>query len=299
MMYFQKNPGKTSTYLRHCIADVATRWNSSFLAWKRLLEVKPYIDILSTTLPIANDADSKRDGERLSEIMLTKDEWELLHDLCEVLKGFAEATTYLGASKYVTHSIMSPLLKEIKKRVKPENTSLQNVDIDEIVDVFLEEEEGEMAERENRQKLYWNKEEEETLISALLDPRIKSVGFVDNEEVCNKTKDLLKNKYDQLKANSSLTASTTLATLSSGQSSLFSIFKRNSSQDDELTTYLSLPKLDFDLDPFIWCERLFSDAGNLLTAKRTCLNPELFNRLMFLKKNASFVKSIYPSTKNL
>ncbi|GET00132.1 zinc finger BED domain-containing protein 1-like [Rhizophagus clarus] len=160
-----------------------------------------------------------------------------------------------------------------------------------------------------------------------LDPRIKSLGFVDNEEVCNKTKDLLKNKYDQLKANSSLTASTTLATLSFGQSSLlFSIFKQNSLQDDELTTYLSLPELDFDLDPFIWwydhkerfpvlsklariyllipatstsSKRLFSDAGNLLTAKRTCLNPELFNRLMFLKKNASFVKSIHPSTKNL
>ncbi|GES78890.1 zinc finger BED domain-containing protein 1-like [Rhizophagus clarus] len=322
------NPGKTSTYLRHCITDVATWWNSSFLAWKRLLEVKPYIDILSTTLSIANDADSKRDGERLSEIILTKDEWELLRDLCEVLKGFAEATTYLGASKYVTHSIMSPLLKEIKKRVKPENTSLQNVDIEEIVDVFSKEEEGKMAERENRQsasgrlnlnvpfnttgmlekvklhlynamELYWNKEEEETLISALLDPRIKSLGFVDNEEVCNKTKDLLKNKYDQLKANSSLTASTTPATLSSGQSSLFSIFKQNSSQDDELTTYLSLPELDFDLDPFIWYDRLFSDAGNLLTAKRTRLNPELFNRLMFLKKNASFVKSIHPSTKNL
>ena len=53
--------------------------------------------------------------------MLTKDEWELLAKLCEVLKGFAEATTYLGASKYVTHSIMSPLLKEIKKRVKPKD----------------------------------------------------------------------------------------------------------------------------------------------------------------------------------
>ncbi|GBB89819.1 hypothetical protein RclHR1_16630004 [Rhizophagus clarus] len=160
------NPRKTSTYLRHCITDVATQWNSSFLAWKRLLEVKPYIDILSTTLPIANDADSKRDGERLSEIMLTKDEWELLRDLCEVLKGFAEATTYLGAK--------------------------------EIVDDFSEEEEGEMAERKNRQsvsgrlnlnmpfnttgmiekvklhlynamELYWNKEEEETLISALLE----------------------------------------------------------------------------------------------------------------------------------
>jgi len=42
-------------------------------------------------------------------------------------------------------------------------------------------------------------------------------------------------------------------------------------------------------------ERLFSNAGNLLTAKRTRLNPELFNRLMFLKKNALFVKNIHPS----
>ena len=53
--------------------------------------------------------------------MLTKDECEFLAQLCEVLKGFAEATTYLDASKYVIHSIMSPLLKEIKKRVKPED----------------------------------------------------------------------------------------------------------------------------------------------------------------------------------
>ncbi|RGB24719.1 hypothetical protein C1646_772694 [Rhizophagus diaphanus] len=175
---------------------------------------------------------------------------------------------------------MSPLLKEIKKRIKPENTRLQNVDIEEIIDIFLKEEEGKMAERENRQniserlnlnvpfnttkmlekvkfhlynamELYWNKKEEEMFISALLDLKIKSLGFVDNEKVHNKIKDLLKNKYDQLKVNSSLTASTTLATLSSGQSFLFLIFKLNFSQNDELTTYLSLPELDFDLNSFI------------------------------------------------
>ena len=123
------------------------------MAWKRLLEIKPYIDILVTTLPITNDVDSRRDGQQLSEIMLTKNEWELLGGLCIVLKEFAEATTYLGASKYVTHSIMSPLLKEIKKRIKPENTRSQNVDIEEIADVFAEEEEGEKAECENIQNI--------------------------------------------------------------------------------------------------------------------------------------------------
>lgn len=76
-------------------------------------------------------------------------------------------------------------------------------------------------------ELYWNKEEEETLISALLDPRIKSLGFIDDEEVRNKTKDLLKNKYDQLKANSLSTTPATSSILSFSQSSLFSIFKWN------------------------------------------------------------------------
>ena len=150
---------------------------------------------------------------------------------------------------------MSPLLKEIKKRIKPENTRSQNVDIEEIADVFAEEEEGEKAECENIQniskerlnlnelfnitgmlkkvklnlynaiELYWDKEEEETLISALLDPRIKSLEFIDDDKVRDKTKDLLKNKYDQLKADSSLIAPVTPSTSSSGQSSLFSIFK--------------------------------------------------------------------------
>ena len=176
----------------------------------------------------------------------------------------------------------------------------------------------------NAMELYWNKENEEILISAILDPRIKFLGFIDNEEIRNKTKDLLKNKYDQLKTNSLSTIPITSPQLTSNQSSLFSIFKQNSTKE-EVAIYLSLPELDFNFDPFVWwrdhkerfpilsklariylpipatstpSERLFSDAGNLLTAKRTRLNPELFNRLMFLKKNASFVKSIHPPKKS-
>jgi len=39
-------------------------------------------------------------------------------------------------------------------------------------------------------------------------------------------------------------------------------------------------------------ERLFSDAGNLLSAKRSKMNSELFQRIMFLKRNAFKVKNI-------
>ncbi|CAI2163796.1 3511_t:CDS:2, partial [Funneliformis geosporum] len=43
-------------------------------------------------------------------------------------------------------SIMSPLLKEIKKRIKPKNIRSQYVDIEEIADIFIEKEEEEKAE---------------------------------------------------------------------------------------------------------------------------------------------------------
>jgi len=73
----------------------------------------------------------------------------------------------------------------------------------------------------NAIELYWNKEEEGILISAILDPKIKFLGFVD-EEIRNKIKDLLKNKYDQLKVESL----STMPTISpSNEFSLFSIFK--------------------------------------------------------------------------
>jgi len=40
-------------------------------------------------------------------------------------------------------------------------------------------------------------------------------------------------------------------------------------------------------------ERLFSDARNLLSAKRTRMNSELFKRIMFLKRNGPKIDSIY------
>jgi len=42
-------------------------------------------------------------------------------------------------------------------------------------------------------------------------------------------------------------------------------------------------------------ERLFSDAGNLLTVKRTRMSPTLFKKIIFLKKNGKHLDSIHSS----
>ena len=102
---------------------------------------------------------------------------------------------------------------------------------------------------------------------------------------------------------------------------LFSIFEQNQPKaSNEVEEYLKEDKIPFNQCPFNWwlnkkdkypilakmarihlaipatstpSERLFSDAGNLLSAKRTKINSELFKSIMFLKRNAIKVSNIY------
>ncbi|PKC50606.1 hypothetical protein RhiirA1_485831, partial [Rhizophagus irregularis] len=59
--------GKIAKYLRYVIADVLTHWNSSYLAWCRLLELKGYICTLEANLAEETDQDSKKDSQRLTK----------------------------------------------------------------------------------------------------------------------------------------------------------------------------------------------------------------------------------------
>jgi hypothetical protein len=69
----QKDRGYPKTL--EIIQDVRTRWNSSYLAWKRLLELKVAIKWLENTLHLAYLKDDKDDGDYLKSIALTESEW--------------------------------------------------------------------------------------------------------------------------------------------------------------------------------------------------------------------------------
>jgi hypothetical protein len=298
-----------------------------------------------------------------------------LQDLTVILAPFEQATRHLGGEKYVTHSVMQPLIKEIKRQLllptssalstsspaTSYNFNLSN-DFENMEEVFaiaeeIEELENENINRENNGNqrrnqidlnqplntnnmldrvkknlydvmcFYWGHLPNDYKISTLLDPRIKRV----NEEI-EKDEEILRQKYDDYQyhlqtPSESRPVSPTQSEYSTIASinipSIFAIFEQDQPRvNDEVAEYLSEDKISFNQNPFEWwagkkskypvlakiarkylaipatstpSERLFSDAGNLLSPKRSRMNAEFFKRMIFLKRNALKVKNIHSS----
>ncbi|CAI2195048.1 15600_t:CDS:2, partial [Funneliformis geosporum] len=130
---------------------------------------------------------------------------------------FTEAITYLGASNYITHT-----LKNI-------DDVFEKIDKDE----FLETNEKKI-DSTTTMKIYWHTEEGDTLISAIFDPRIKSLTFINKQDLKDQAKTLLQNKYNVFKEE---TISPILPEIRSEllrssfyQTSLFSIFEKQLTQ---------------------------------------------------------------------
>lgn len=308
--------------------------------------------------------------------MLSSDEWDLLQNLVIILGPFEEATRYLGGEQYITHSIMIPLIEEIKtllisnsstSSISPTSSSPVTVfnspeilqEIENAPNVFIMIEEIEILENSNVENnnhsqtnidldkpletkelldkvkkdlynaicFYWKVLPEDYLLSTILDPRIKSMGNKTEEE------EILCKKYEEYKENylptpnesraPSPTPSEASVTILNPiyKPRLFSIFDQNQPKaSNEVEEYLKEDKISHNQCPFNWwlnkkdkypilakmarihlaipatstpSERLFSDAGNLLSAKRTKINSELFKSIMFLKRNGSKVYSIH------
>ena len=107
----------------------------------------------------------------------------------------------------------------------------------------------------------------------------------------------------------------------SSNSLLARMFQNNHIGIDEVANYLALPEIHSDDCPLLWwkinktrfpvlsklarkylaipatstlSERLFSEAGNIMTIKRTQLAPNILENLVFCKKNWCFVGGIFP-----
>ena len=289
------------------------------------------------------DSDSKKDGKKLRQLMITDDEWDLLVDLTEVLSIFADATTELSGSNYVTSSLRVRMLIEIIKTLTTRSSNQQTY-IDELEDAFNNESNEEENQDDDinkpvitfglldaiKSKLYMNMKKyypslvtAEVLIPSILDLWFKSLDFVSPEQKIKTEQHLyylFKKEKENQKEGSNIsnvleTSDISNSLRSKKRKTLMERLAKDSvvvALDDEVGEYLKLHEIHINSDPLVWwdekkdkfpilsnlaqkylavsatstaSERLFSDAGNLITNKRTRIKPKLFKKIIFLKRN--------------
>ncbi|CAG8547402.1 6801_t:CDS:2, partial [Scutellospora calospora] len=215
------NVKEITKYLISCIFDCNTCWNSSYLAWTRLIQIKAYIELLITDLITHDKAEERKDGKLLKEINLTNSEWDLLKELLQVLDPFEEATRYLGGSYYSTYSFIYAVIEKLKEFFKLTINKLNIENIEDTQDVF-DQDEDEQSEFTSYNKInipvntvgllnevkkkiymtlchYYSDYTPQELVSALLDPRLKSLDFI-NALNRSKVELTLRNLYINEKA---------------------------------------------------------------------------------------------------
>ncbi|GBB90633.1 hypothetical protein RclHR1_17650003 [Rhizophagus clarus] len=201
----------------HLIQDISTRWNSSYLAWDRLIFLQYAVLQLSVNLSCSLISEEKTDGIRLKKIMIKDNEWELLDELCNILAPFEKATQDFSGNTYVTLSQMFPIITDLTNSLKPSDNSyevLEDSDDNTINSDIVEEESSQieldcsnisevLKNVKNKiylgLKHYWAMPDEFGIMAALLDPRYKDLNFITDEETKVKIHSSLQIQYDQLK----------------------------------------------------------------------------------------------------
>jgi len=172
-------------------------------------------------------------------------------------------------------------------------------------------------------KHYWNVPQDECLIAAILDPRCKYLGFASESQII-RTKNLLKEIYEKAKEDLGVVQQQQQSQ-SPGNSLLRNIFanRYRSERRDEIEGYMMMEETDFSTCPFKWwasqksrfpilsqlakkylaipatsasSERLFSDAANVMTVRRTNLLPSTFEHLVFCKRNWRLIGKVFPES---
>ena len=172
----------------------------------------------------------------------------------------------------------------------------------------------------------WSVPSDNALIATFLDPRFKHFNWATNGER-DKAYQLVKTLYDALKINLRIPDDPEDENQDDDDDGDFfrdlegDDTQANTEEDDEVTRYVRLGNIKVKDDPMTWwvnhrdsfltltqlarkylsipatsvpSERLFSDAGNHISAKRTRLAPDLVNKFLFLKRNSTHFEMFPP-----
>ncbi|CAG8751472.1 12568_t:CDS:2, partial [Cetraspora pellucida] len=231
------------------------------------------------------------------------------------LRPFAEVTELLEGSKYAMISFMYSAIAIIKQGLLLFSKT-SDMDFDSADDVFEDDviyedkdEDGVQEDCASNEKWcrikinnpqdctnlegkiksalydamihYWNVPSDEAMLATLLDPWCKPLSFI-SESLKKKTHELLKTKYEESQVMYGIEENDNLQ--SQSNSLLASMFQ-NRCPRFEVSDYLGAQEIPWDQSTSTTSERLFSDARNTMTGKRTLLLPTTFEHLVCLKNN--------------
>jgi zinc finger BED domain-containing protein 1 (E3 SUMO-protein ligase ZBED1) len=132
-----------------------TRWGSTFSMFQRLLDLKIYINNVLT-------------GINKTDLLITTQEWKVIENLIEILKKPAEVTDLLGGEKYITSSLVVPIISQLKMDIKEiEDSSIEIVD--NFKNTFFSSLQSRFEETLNNDHL---------LIASFLNPITKKLEFI-------------------------------------------------------------------------------------------------------------------------
>jgi len=295
--------------------DVSTRWGSTAVMVKRILEQKEAIRVV-----LSGDCTT-------SHLAITWQDIDLLTSIESFLSPLEDLTDTLSGESHVTISIVKPLLehlctdlllttdedteltKQMKQRCKTKILQqYESLDVKKLLDIatFLDPRFKHCNDSEE------NKKEIEEAVKIEM---LKIIGSIDCDYANNKADIQDNEKTDgptpkKSKLGKFLGKKYGLGkTQSAGASTSMSPLEKASS---EMTMYLQYPQLDIAECPLDWwkkeavylpmlstlakkflcicatsvsSERAFSSGGNIVTSKRNYLKPHVVDQLVFLAKN--------------
>ena len=252
---------------------------------------------------------SDRTASHLMPTWQDLDVWEAINN---ALLPLAEFTDIMSGEKYVTGSAVLPIIHLIENKVLKENDEDKTLtnDIRNAIKTDL-------LKRNTSEEVVNLLE-----VCSFVDPRFK-VKYASNESALKDQ--VISEGVATYPEENYLDDSCDDAPLPKKKKrTLGSLLKSNDDIDDELTlstrekvdqevsTYLKVPRLDYELDPLEWweinestyptlaklakkyltvpatsasSERLFSKSGKVVTPLRASLKPDKVEQLVFLAKN--------------
>ncbi|KAH7958664.1 hypothetical protein HPB49_004079 [Dermacentor silvarum] len=279
-----------------------TRWSSTYEKLTKLIKHRSAIQSVLADRTIVT-------AKTAQNLEISQQEWNVVSELCEVLEPLHLATTILCSDTMSLVSMVRPVMKAVMKKL--EHHSTDDFQVDDFKEVVR-------MEISRRFSLDWDAQQSSVSArqrASFLDPRYKWLQYEEpdaRETIRTNVTEMLNDftsSVDESGMGTTQTEATALDILLNEQ-------PRVSDLSAQFDAYLSEPQLGHNLDALKWwkdneskfplvaelakkymcipassasSERVFLTAGNIITAKRSCLLPENVSCLVFLYQNRAYM----------